>query len=291
MKEDRPMFPAPDPVTPEPERQQEAPYDRLWTRNKALLIERYLYYFVLVTKHGTYIDGFAGPQDPHRPEAWAARLVLESRPPWLRHFHVCDNAERQLPLLHGLEADHPDRDITVWPGDFNEEVDRILEAARIRAREATFCLLDQRTFECRWGTLATLAGHKREGYKIELFYFLAEGWLGRALAETTTEAGRARIRDWWGRDNWEVLRQVTGWERARLFCRRFHAELGYWSVRPYAIYDEERGNRVMYYMLHATDHPEAPALMGRAYIKAALPKESLDQLALDLGAEPPGVEG
>ena len=30
----------------------------LWTKNKAKLIERYLYYFVLVTKHGTYIDGF-----------------------------------------------------------------------------------------------------------------------------------------------------------------------------------------------------------------------------------------
>ncbi len=36
----------------------------LWTHNKAKLIERYLYYFVLVTKHGTYIDGFSGPQSP-----------------------------------------------------------------------------------------------------------------------------------------------------------------------------------------------------------------------------------
>ncbi|MCI0628905.1 MAG: hypothetical protein L0387_45880 [Acidobacteria bacterium] len=38
----------------------------LWTQNKAKLIERYLYYFVMVTKHGTYIDGFAGPQDPEK---------------------------------------------------------------------------------------------------------------------------------------------------------------------------------------------------------------------------------
>lgn len=36
----------------------------LWTKNKARLIERYLYYFVLITKHGAYIDGFAGPQQP-----------------------------------------------------------------------------------------------------------------------------------------------------------------------------------------------------------------------------------
>jgi hypothetical protein len=61
-----------------PKRRKSAPAERLWTGNKAMLIERYLYYFVLVTKHGTYIDGFAGPQDTDRPESWAARLVLEA---------------------------------------------------------------------------------------------------------------------------------------------------------------------------------------------------------------------
>ena len=50
---------------------------RVWTENKARLVARYLYYFELITKHGTYIDGFAGPQDPKRPEAWAAKLVME----------------------------------------------------------------------------------------------------------------------------------------------------------------------------------------------------------------------
>jgi hypothetical protein len=40
----------------------------IWTENKARLIERYLYYFVLITKHGTYIDGFAGPQYEDRPD-------------------------------------------------------------------------------------------------------------------------------------------------------------------------------------------------------------------------------
>lgn len=40
----------------------------IWTENKARLIERYLYYFVLITKHGTYIDGFAGPQYADRPD-------------------------------------------------------------------------------------------------------------------------------------------------------------------------------------------------------------------------------
>ena len=32
------------------------------------LIQRWGYYFVMVTKHGTYIDGFAGPQDPNNEQ-------------------------------------------------------------------------------------------------------------------------------------------------------------------------------------------------------------------------------
>lgn len=33
----------------------------LWTENKARFIARYLNSFTFVTKHGTYIDAFAGP--------------------------------------------------------------------------------------------------------------------------------------------------------------------------------------------------------------------------------------
>ena len=36
----------------------------------------------------------------------------------------------------------------------------------------------------------------------------------------------------------------------------------------------------MYYMIHATDHPEAPALMNRAYHKAVTPIEPAEQMAL-----------
>jgi len=39
----------------------------------------------------------------------------------------------------------------------------------------------------------------------------------------------------------------------------------------------------MYYMIHATDHPEAPKLMNRAYYKAVEPREPAEQFLLDLG--------
>jgi hypothetical protein len=41
----------------------------------------------------------------------------------------------------------------------------------------------------------------------------------------------------------------------------------------------------MYYMIHATDHLKAPALMARAYNKAGLPKESPEQLKIEWGLD------
>lgn len=46
-------------------------YDQaIWTENKAHFIQQYLKYFVQITKHGAYIDGFAGPQSPKQPRSW-----------------------------------------------------------------------------------------------------------------------------------------------------------------------------------------------------------------------------
>ncbi len=41
-------------------------------------------------------------------------------------------------------------------------------------------------------------------------------------------------------------------------------------------------NVVMYYMIHATDHPVAPHLMQRAYRKSIGPRESASELQLEI---------
>jgi three-Cys-motif partner protein len=239
----------------------------VWSFAKARLIAEYLRLFILVTKHGTYIDGFAGPQA--NEECWSAKNVVEVEPPWLRHFHLCDANARAIAQLFELRAAHPDRDIHVYgPGDFNVLVDGIVIPDVIGETEATFCLLDQRTFECRWETVVKLAGYKERGYKIELFYFLANAWLDRALAASTTAEGRATITRWWGSDQWQQLRGAHHTTRARLVARRFQDELGYRFAVPFQIYDREEGTMVMYYMVHATDHPAAPDFMSRAYATA-----------------------
>ncbi len=66
------------------------------------------------------------------------------------------------------------------------------------------------------------------------------------------------------------------WNIAELVRNRFSSELGYIHTAAYPIYDRVEGNRIMYYMVHASDHEDAPALMVRAHGKAvrSLPKET-----------------
>jgi hypothetical protein len=61
------------------------------------------------------------------------------------------------------------------------------------------------------------------------------------------------------------------------FVDRFKG-LRYKSVMPWPIYGTE--GTVMYYMVHATDHPEAPGLMRRAYKTAVTPLDPPEQFDL-----------
>jgi hypothetical protein len=81
MKGQLNLFPDPPPPADKPMLFKPA-QRAIWTENKAKLIERYLYYFVLVTKHGAYIDGFAGPQykdkDMLGPPNWCSNQSMPS---------------------------------------------------------------------------------------------------------------------------------------------------------------------------------------------------------------------
>src|SRR6185437_13763558 len=97
----------------------------VWTEHKANFIQRYLKLFIQITRHGTYIDGFAGPQKRNLEHAWSARLVLHIRPQLLRHFYLCEKNERSFRQLKKCveQMDKPgDRTIDLFCGDFNEKV-------------------------------------------------------------------------------------------------------------------------------------------------------------------------
>lgn len=235
------------------------PTHRVWTENKARIISNYLALFQIVTKHGTYIDGFAGMHD--RPESWAARLVVEIEPARLDPLYLVDADFDKVRQLEELRSRHPSRDIKVIHGDFNRVVHEILESGAITERTAAFCLIDQFSTDCRWSTVRALADHPKESYKIEQFYFLPNLWLPRALASVTEQRGR----DWWGRDDWSELRGMHALERADMLAQRFEDELGYLSAIPWPIYERGEGGRISYFMIHATDHPRAVKLMELAY--------------------------
>src|SRR5438132_13740455 len=97
------------------ERAKQHHADRLWTGNKARLIQAYLVRFVQVTKHGTYIDGFAGPQHQGVPESWTANLVVgPSGPQLLQHFLLFDIKDSQVRALEALAGELPDRHPSVF---------------------------------------------------------------------------------------------------------------------------------------------------------------------------------
>jgi three-Cys-motif partner protein len=245
----------------------------IWTESKANLIQWYLQGFVFVTKHGTYIDGFSGPQQTDKHEMWAAKLVLESRPRWLRHFFFFESDQEKVKTLEKLINDQeprckgePKRTSKIYPGDFNKNIHQMLSEFPIADKEAAFCLLDQRTFECKWSSVEAVATHKRGGNKIELFYFLANSWMDRGISGFNDPDGE--MKKWWGDATWKKLIERRGIERGLYLADRFKSEFGYKYAYPFPIFGKKDGGKMMYFMVHASDHPDATPIMFRAYNKS-----------------------
>jgi hypothetical protein len=115
-----------------------------------------------------------------------------------------------------------------------------------------------------------------------LFYFLATGWLFRALSGFKEDASTPQA--WWGGSDWVSLRGIGKDRLALQFSERFQKELGYRFVTAWPIYERVRGNgRIMFYMIHSSDHPQAPVLMNRAYRNVVEPLETAEQLNFEYG--------
>jgi three-Cys-motif partner protein len=263
---------------------------KIWTKNKAKLIATYLHKFLMVTKHGTYIDGFAGPQEGEEDAPnWSARLALSLEPRWLRHFILFEQDPIRIGYLKQMTRSQKPtrlgtrhREIRVIAGDVNVELPKRLADYPIKSTEATFCLLDQWTCECHWRTVETIARHKKGARKIEIFYFLANYWLTRTLVNTTKNIEGLNL--WWGSESWRELIKMGSYDRARWVSDRFRNEFGYKFVTPHAIYDKVGGTKIMFFMIHATDHPAAPILMADSYSKAVeeLSTQQELQVSIDL---------
>lgn len=246
---------------------------KIWTRNKAQLIARYLYSFLSVTKNGIYIDAFAGPQTVEdREESWAARRLLEKKSIFLNRAYLFEQDQSKIGFLDELRAKYCQgwtrlwkRQVMVFLGDCNQEIPECLKKHPIKPNKAAFALLDQRTHECTWELVKTLAAHKTSGTKIELFYFLAQGWMNRSIKSSTTQEKIQEIDAWWGCNNWQAFVEMNSFQRAKFMEERFKNELGYEHARAFPMYDKGHEGKIMFWLIHASDHPRAIPLMISAY--------------------------
>lgn len=258
------------------------PKTKIWSGAKARMIELYLRYFLYVTHHGIYIDGFAGPQSRERLDQWTAKRVVELRPRWLRNFYLGEINARSMAVIEQMLASQPPREkgepkrtIETYHGDFNKAVDDVLESPHITSKQATFCLLDQRCFQCHWETVRKVAARKVDGNRIEILYFLPIRWLQRAMSAVRDTS---KLDRWFGDDGWKAMLGKNNDYPRPVFIEKFR-KLGYRYVHAWPIYAGPNMPSTMYFMIHATDHPEAPGLMFRAYRKAVNPN-ALEQFEL-----------
>lgn len=256
--------------------------DPVWTAHKAKLIAFYLYSFVQITKHGCYIDGFAGPKNPELEESWSAELVLRTK--MLRNFFLNDMDAAQFARLVDLQEEQTEErrgQIVLSNSDFNIAIDGILGSGIIKDSMATFCLVDQFGAECHWSTVEKLARHKSDGSrKIEIFYFFMTGWLHRTLVSTTRNT--AKLDAWWGSERWRDLTTISGDAGVKDMTLRFRDELGYRHASAWPLFGKMQGQgREMFHMIHASDHPRAPQLMNDAWHKVIQPLPSGQQMTFD----------
>jgi hypothetical protein len=104
--------------------------------------------------------------------------------------------------------------------------------------------------------------------KIELFYFLATGWLGRSIRSVRKPETAERLDRGWGRSDWQSLRGVQDIPRethSGAFPQRTRIPIGPRLRHPRSA----EGARIMYHIIHATDDDVAPSLMLRAYRKSS----------------------
>jgi hypothetical protein len=63
-------------------------------------------------------------------------------------------------------------------------------------------------------------------------------------------------------------------------------DLGYRCAQAWPIFERKEGRRVMYYMVHATDHDEAPKLMARANAAISKGRSVFDAEGISAAPQP-----
>lgn len=261
-----------------------------WTEQKLQMLADYLPAFTKAAKNkarGTtiYLDLFAGDirnmsRTTGEEISGSPKVALDSTPEFtkVRLFELPPYAAR---LEADLLAEYPGRDLKVWAGDCNAQIDAALAELAPLRWAPTFAFVDQYAAEVHWSTLEKLAAFKRGSrFKAEMWLLFAHSMLPRGLACEDPKAGAdfgERINAMYGCSDWVDAyndRKVGALsapdlrsELVNLMRWRLERTLGYKITHSFEMHNT-RG-RAIYTMIFATDNDAGNAIMSSIYRKAA----------------------
>lgn len=259
-----------------------------WTMRKLEVLSAYLRMYRRVAGGGTYLDGFAGSGHAtisgRRTEGSALRAIASGA--FKDLFLIEMDPATHAQLAHAVAAlPEADQDkVHLQPaGDCNTVISRLLREGAIDRDRPCFALLDPDSTELEWTTVAELARYKPylppppgtstpASCKVEMWILVnTHHALVRLMPSDRTKheaPPHAHILDrvMGGRDAWWDL-WLEGWgggdRLANRYADRLKTVLGYRFVHAQRV-DDPDTNRPQYYMVHASDHPNAHSLMRSA---------------------------
>ncbi len=256
------------------------------------MLERYLNAFTTTTKLKTtktvYLDLFGGePENYDRvtknPIDGSARIALNVDDPPFTHLRFFELEPNATKLKTALNAEYPDRDLIVYPGDSNESIRTALaDLRKVDAAWApTFAFIDPNGPHYTWATLRALAEHKgpKAKTKVELWMLFPDALFARLLPTSGVlrDADNAAITAMFGTPDWHAIWQAklddeitptaARAEYVELMRWRLEHELGYRWTHQLEIRNE--ANHPLYRMIFATDSQAGNDIMTHLYDRAA----------------------
>jgi len=247
-----------------------------------------------VAGNGTYIDGFAGTglikvAGEERPGS-ASIAISSSAFKDLLFFELPRKAKRLQRHIASHVPEQKARRCSVFAGDFNRNIEPILELEGIDRSKPCFAFLDPDSTQLEWATVERLAQYKGgpgAGLKIELWILLNTHQalfrlmpLKPGASYASSPEARTLDRVLGGRDAWWDLfvERQKPVALAHRYANRLKS-LGYGASRLHLILDRE-SKRPQYYMIpiHASDHKAAFSFMRWAEIQTSQERYETPQL-------------
>ncbi len=222
-----------------------------------------------------YIDTHAGPgrykvdQAPGSPvlAIQAAARVLDTYPDLRFAVHLIEADPEHVAALKqeiaGLDIDRDRVQITVWPGDFAEQLPKVLE--QIPYEEALFVFIDPFGYDVPMSLVRKALAGRRYA---EVFLTLMSDFMARFASDPTKADTLTAVV---GSDAWKSFLKEKGVERKmiELYCRNLVADPpGERASRnkriAFPIEINPTFAKGLYSMIHVSHSPKAREVMERA---------------------------